>query len=330
MKFSIIVPVYNVVGELPRTMTSLLSQQFEDYEIILVDDGSTDGSGELCDASARQNARVKVIHQANSGVVAARKHGFEASSGSWVFFVDGDDALKLNTLVAVDFEIKRTDADIVMFGYTMIAGSRVEQNLPEPIGLFSTDELIFQMRKTPLEFVGMCIWNKCYRRECVAQVFADVGDVRISHSEDGLFAFAAFLHARTICILPECYYDYIVRAGSAVHRVNCGIVSDKEQFISRIQMLMERVCKIDDESLWRCVDFHCYEAACYIFLMLRRNRADWRTTIRVLKELNSSQFFRRENAEWSSLKRKGMRFLLAHPYLYCLLGPVIDFFYVKG
>ena len=88
---SVIVPVYNVEAYLARCVASLRGQTYPDLEIILVDDGSADGSGLLCDSFAREDPRIRVIHQPNAGVSAARNAGLEAASGSYVCFVDGDD-----------------------------------------------------------------------------------------------------------------------------------------------------------------------------------------------------------------------------------------------
>lgn len=328
MKFSIIIPVYNVVTELPRTMDSLMAQTFRDFEIVLVDDGSTDGSAVLVDSYAKV---ATVIHQPNSGVVVARQKGFEASKGEWILFVDGDDTIKPETLARVSEEIEWTHSDVIQFGYDLIRRTERQVNAPRLAGCFTTDELIGRMKKSPLEFVGMCIWNKCYRRDVAAAAFADVGDVHISHSEDGLFAFAAFLRAKSISILPDCFYEYVMRDSSAVHRVNAKMVFEKELFIDRLEKLMASSKRMSLPLVKKCLDFHSYEAACSnIFLMLRRNKADWKSSLDVLRALNGSRFFNRPNKEWSSMKRKVMYFLLRHPIVYCLMGPVIDCVYARG
>ena len=88
---SVIVPVYNIAAELPRCVESVLAQTWDALEVILVDDGSTDGSGSLCDSFARQDARVRVIHQKNAGVSAARNAGVSRATGEYLAFVDSDD-----------------------------------------------------------------------------------------------------------------------------------------------------------------------------------------------------------------------------------------------
>ena len=322
MKFSVIIPVYNVVTELPRTMDSLMAQTFRDFGIVLVDDGSTDGSAVLVDSYAKV---ATVIHQPNSGVVVARQKGFEASKGEWILFVDGDDAIKPETLARVSEEIERTHSDVIQFGYDLIKRAERQVNAPYLTGCFTTDELIGRMKKSPLEFVGMCIWNKCYRRDIAAAAFADVGDVNISHSEDGLFAFAAFLRAKSISMLSDCLYEYILRESSAVHRVNTMIVDEKERFISRLEKLMTSTGRMDVAAIERCLDFHCYEAACTsVFLMLKRNRASRSDCQKVLKRLSTSHILRRRNREWCTLKRRVMLFLLKNPRAYCFFKGVIE------
>lgn len=94
MKFpliSVIVPVYNVKTLLPRCINSLLSQKFTDYELLLIDDGSTDGSGDICDEYGKKDSRIKVIHKQNEGVSKTRNRGIDEARGEWITFVDSDD-----------------------------------------------------------------------------------------------------------------------------------------------------------------------------------------------------------------------------------------------
>lgn len=88
---SVIVPVYNVKSLLPRCIDSLLNQQFTDYELLLIDDGSTDGSGDICDKYGKKDSRIKVIHKSNEGVSRTRNRGIDEAKGEWLTFVDSDD-----------------------------------------------------------------------------------------------------------------------------------------------------------------------------------------------------------------------------------------------
>lgn len=116
MTLSIIVPVYNTKRYLPACFESILSQSFSDFEVLLVDDGSKDGSGEICDKYARKDNRVKVFHKENGGVSSARNLGLDNAKGEWVYFVDSDDEVLpggLQTMVNCISD----DIDIVLAGY---------------------------------------------------------------------------------------------------------------------------------------------------------------------------------------------------------------------
>lgn len=115
-EISIIVPVYNVEQYLPAALDSLRAQTCPDWEAILVDDGSPDGCGALCDAAARQDARFRVIHQKNAGVGAARNAGLAAARGTYVQFLDSDDALEPQMVEVLCRMARQTDADLILFG----------------------------------------------------------------------------------------------------------------------------------------------------------------------------------------------------------------------
>ena len=324
--FSIIIPVFNVARELRRAVKSVQDQDFTEWEIVLVDDGSTAGSAELCNQLAAEDHRIKALHQINSGVVAARQRGFEVSHGVWIMFLDGDDALKSGCLHKIENVLKGKGADIVQFGYdTELANGKVSQHPSMTTGMKIFEWVISHSSKTPLDILEMCIGNKCYKREIVSAAFADVGDVRIAHSEDGLFAFAAFLHADRLLFLPDIFYRYIMRGSSAVHKVNVHIVDEKQKFIDAMESLAQKSGRMTEEKIRCMIEFHAYQACCYIFLMLKRNNADAHQIKQILLAVIKSRFYRMPNREWHSIKRKCMRFLLAHPRTYtalCLLGGV--------
>ena len=111
---SVIIPVYNQAKYLPEAVECVFAQEFRDYELILVDDGSTDGSGELCDEFARQDARVRVIHQENGGAAVARNVGIEAARGAWIAFIDSDDIVGPSYLRILHEAATSSDASIAM------------------------------------------------------------------------------------------------------------------------------------------------------------------------------------------------------------------------
>ena len=117
MLFSVIVPIYNVQKYLKICIESVLSQTFQDYELILVDDGSLDDCGAICDNYAKDNKQIKVIHKQNGGLVSARQAGILEASGDYVFHLDGDDAILPNALESAYEIIKKHNPDIVSFSH---------------------------------------------------------------------------------------------------------------------------------------------------------------------------------------------------------------------
>ena len=124
IKVSVIVPVYNGAGKIERCLDSLIAQTYENIEIIVIDDGSVDASPEICDNYARKDKRIKVIHQKNGGVSSARNNGIQNSSGDYIMFLDGDDALDNNAAQTCVNETESGKWDIVTFGYHMYLESK--------------------------------------------------------------------------------------------------------------------------------------------------------------------------------------------------------------
>ena len=113
---SVIVPIYNIASYLRRCVESLLSQTFSDLEILLVDDGSTDGSGALCEEYRKKDGRIRVIHKENGGLVSARKAGLRAAGGAYIAYVDGDDFVEPDMYERMYAELVKQAVDVVMCG----------------------------------------------------------------------------------------------------------------------------------------------------------------------------------------------------------------------
>ena len=131
MKYSVIIPVYNCRHYLESCVESIFKQKVDSaYEIVLIDDGSTDGSSQLCDRLAEMNSCIRVIHQANQGVSAARNAGISAAMGEYLLFLDADDFWNENLLQQMEFATK-TQPDVVQFGYhTFYEDGRVTEHIP--------------------------------------------------------------------------------------------------------------------------------------------------------------------------------------------------------
>ena len=209
---SIIVPVYNVSEYLPRCVESLLGQSGGDFEVILVDDGSTDGSGAICDSYAARDARVRCIHKENGGLSSARNAGLDAAVGERVLFVDGDDyltpfALERLTALAGAYPT----ADFIQFRYRETDGSwsgEDRESLPETVS--GPAELFRQLYA--LGGVGASSCTKLFRRELFRDLRFAEG---IRHEDEELMT----------RLLPRCrravytdleLYGYVTRSGSII------------------------------------------------------------------------------------------------------------------
>ncbi|SFO24716.1 Glycosyltransferase involved in cell wall bisynthesis [Pseudobutyrivibrio sp. UC1225] len=174
---SVIVPVYNVESFLDCCITSIIKQTYTNFELILVDDGSKDSSGTICDEWYKKDSRIKVIHQSNGGLSAARNAGLNQAKGEYICFVDSDDFLKENYLEAFMIAMKKTDADIAICDIVSSRLAETEKPLDEVIILNSSKECR-EWLVNPLsrEYVLMVVsWNKMYKREIFNDLRFDKG-----------------------------------------------------------------------------------------------------------------------------------------------------------
>lgn len=210
---SMIVPVYNVAQYLDRCITSLTGQTYRNIEILLVDDGSTDGSGALCDLWQSRDPRVKAFHKPNGGLSDARNFGLERASGGYVCFIDSDDWLDARFVERMLGTLLDTGSDIVECDYVATEGTdplREPAQAPGAPAVFDGTEC-FHRFLTNTFFVT--VWNKLYRRE----VLADLPFVKGVYHEDEYWTYRVFSRARRACRLGYAGYFYFQRPGSIVH-----------------------------------------------------------------------------------------------------------------
>ena len=209
---SVIVPVYNVSDELPRCLDSILEQTYPHIEIIAVDDGSPDNSGEILDRYAKEHPNIRVIHKENGGVTSARLRGVAEASGDWIGFVDGDDEIEPDMYARLLNNAIMHNADISHCGYQMCfddgrvhyfhnTGTTEVHNRKQAI-----QELLSGQRIEP----GLC--NKLFAKK----LFQDLKmDTSIKINEDLLMNYYLFASAESAVFEDWCPYHYIVRATSA-------------------------------------------------------------------------------------------------------------------
>lgn len=203
-KISVIVPVYRAEKYLGRCVDSILGQTFRDFELILLDDGSPDASGQICDAYAEKDSRVRVIHQENAGVCAARNTAldwaFANSDSQWIFFIDNDDWMHPRTLELLYEAALAQNTKIAVCGYEQTSGEN-------PV--VSPEELRPQ-RWTPKKFYmehfvnATVCWGKLYHRSCFAGHRYPAG----KHMEDEFLTYKLLFAQDSITVIPAALYAY--------------------------------------------------------------------------------------------------------------------------
>ena len=171
MMLSIIVPIYKIEEFLRQCVESILAQSFQDFELILVDDGSPDSCPEICEQYAEKDSRIKVIHKLNGGLVSARKAGLKAASGEYIGYVDGDDWIEPDFYEKLMRKAMNFDADIVAAGFIKVIGDNLTlKNNPIKAGYYNKSD-IEKLIATKMMFDKECfepglftyVWNKIFK-----------------------------------------------------------------------------------------------------------------------------------------------------------------------
>ncbi len=213
---SVIVPVYNVENYLDRCIASIVSQSYKELEIILVDDGSSDSSGSICDEWAKKDSRILVLHQNNAGVSSARNAALRIAKGDFIAFVDSDDYIDKN-MYSLLLSAADNETDICVCGFNTVSDNKIT-----PV----SDSSLKTLRSADAvrEFIGNSAWglimcNKLFRRDLVFSLPSGSAffceDLIIG--EDALWIIHVLRNCRKVTYVPKALYYYVSRPGSAVY-----------------------------------------------------------------------------------------------------------------
>lgn len=233
---SVIVAVYNARQYLNRCADSILAQDFEDFEVLLIDDGSTDGSGEMCDEYAKKDKRVRVFHKENGGVSSARQLGIEEAKGEYSIHADSDDWIESNMLSGMYDEISRNGSDILIVDfYTNTSSNKQRLNKQEPTG-YTADALLSDMLSGKI--MGS-LWNKLIRHG-LYKTHNITFPAGINYCEDQIVAAELFLKTSKISYLPRAYYHYMDNPGSITRKPTKKAFGWRMAYIQYMEDMLDR------------------------------------------------------------------------------------------
>lgn len=224
---SVIVPVYNIESYIQECLESIMNQTYSDLQIIVVDDGSSDNSGKICDEYARKDKRIQVIHTGNFGPVHARKEGLRYAQGQYVGFVDGDDYIQPQMYAELLKEMEKAEADFVHFGYYEDIDGQLQPHLKFEAGTYeltgkNTDFIkTFILKETCREYEAMTysVWSKLFRKDLIYDAFSKIPDY-LKIGEDLAVICLCILSSRTVALSKKAFYHYRVIEDSLSHRGN--------------------------------------------------------------------------------------------------------------
>ena len=264
MLISVIVPVYNVEKYLDECVESILAQTYSNFEVLLVDDGSTDSSGRMCDDWANKDSRIRVFHQKNQGLSATRNNGINFAKGELLYFIDSDDYIDKNLFSDCIDSFSKHDVEIVVFGTTKVADGK---------SLSTSDVKDFKKTSNMVALVELFkgdlnnyTCGKMYKKEIFADITFPVG----YHFEDIGTIYKTFLAAENVYFLNKSYYYYRTNPNSIVGRMSDKSLADlfsmrkaRHDDMMRIYpdiaeygfpLLAVSAIRLYDRSLWGDVD----------------------------------------------------------------------------
>lgn len=213
---SIIVPVYNAEKTIDRCVSSILNQSYKNFELILLNDGSTDQSGLLCDVFAEKDSRVRVLHKENSGVSDTRNQGIAMARGEYLQFADSDDWIAPDATGSFVRAAADYQCDMVIADFYRVIGERVAQKGDiEKDGVMDRTDYAVNMMQRPADFYYGVLWNKFYKRSIIEKYQIKM-DTSVSWCEDFMFNMEYVRHAHMIYALKVPVYYYVKTKGSLV------------------------------------------------------------------------------------------------------------------
>lgn len=291
-KISIIIPIYNAQKYLKNCLDSILKQSYKNFELILVNDGSTDNSLEICQKYAQEDKRIKLINQKNSGVSFARNRGFKEASGEYILFVDADDWLELDMLEIMSLEISKKNCEIVKCGYFV---EDKEINEEQYLGNYYDKTIQIREDNFLIENIvnyniNPAMWMVLTKKELIKKhKFVE----NFGYGEDLMYTLDLFLDSKSIVFIKNSLYHYRISDNSASRDT-----SKYERNINDLKLLHDEIKKIlekykvnDIKILRNSLKTYYYMVIWFKFLQLSTLLIDEKKFLKDIKKERENKYY---------------------------------------
>ena len=252
---SVIIPVFNIENYIAKCIESVMDQSYSNLEIIIIDDGSTDGSSKICDEYSKKDGRIQVIHQKNVGLSGARNNGIKLSKGDYIAFLDGDDYIEKDMYELLYKNIKSNNADISICEYVFNDDNTKFKGKKHEINIFNNQEAIRRLLYD--EEINSYAWNKLYSRKLFENIKYPLG----KKFEDIGTTYLLIDKAKKIIYDNSTKYHYIVRTNSITKTYSSSNLNDYMEMVNNmlnyIAVKYPELKEVVDTTLVKyCINFH--------------------------------------------------------------------------
>lgn len=289
---SVIIPIYNVEKYLKRCLDSIKEQEYSDIEVILVDDGSLDSSGKICDEYAVGDDRFMVIHKNNGGLSDARNVGMKKASGKYIFFLDADDWVSKDCIKKLYQYLKEKELDIVAGGISIsYSDGRCEQYTEYGDTVYSCKDALYDMGTK--KKICVMSWNKLYKRSLLDDIYFPVGKI----NEDEFVTYKIILRANRIGFLDSNTYFYYQREKSISNSAKMFLKTDA------LEAFEERIITYKKNNYFDLIETTEYARLMYIYNAMKCEDLNYRQKKKIYENAFDNKFLK-YNYSYLGLKKR--------------------------
>lgn len=243
IQFSIITPVYNCKRFLRKSICSVINQTYSNWELILIDDGSIDGSSEICEEYAAKDYRITAIRKSNEGAMRARLSGIALAGGDYLIGMDADDWFDSNALEEVAAAINKNECDIISFGWRTDA--KQVNRIPLKEGVYGKKIFL----ESSILNTNHSLCNKAIKMSCVKNAHLMIPNYRLSINADYLHIVPILCRAQNVYVTRKILYNYRTVGSSMTHHVDFKNITDTVYVSKKVLMILRREGLLDDKML---------------------------------------------------------------------------------